>query len=64
MPRTLILLFALLFCAPAWSQTVNPFYEDGNLYIKVKSYAAVASDKASNQIADFSFLSNFSQAYT
>jgi hypothetical protein len=62
--RSLIFLIVVLIQAPVFAQTVSPFYEDGNLYIKLKPYAAVISSHENNQMANFPFLSDFSQSYT
>jgi hypothetical protein len=43
---------------------VNPFYEDGNIYIKVKESAMSNVKNNKKSIDDFLFLNNFSNKYT
>jgi hypothetical protein len=60
-----VLGLLMLICTQTLSaQTVSPFYEDGNIYIKVKASEMLHIKEAKNGIRNFPFLLGFANTYT
>lgn len=62
--KYLVAVWALAMSTCAIAQTVNPFYEDGNLYIKIKEGAMANIHQEKNQIINYPFLSTFANTYS
>lgn len=60
--RYLILLLFSTFSLKA--QTIHPHYEDGNIYIKINEDAVPNMNESNYSIRDFSFLNDFTNAYS
>ena len=54
----------LILTQTLFAQKVNPFYEDGNIYIKVKASAMLHVKEAKNEIRNYPFLLDFANTYT
>lgn len=62
--RFLWVMLALILSQPASAQTISPYFEDGNIYIKIKPNVIVNPTQHKNQIGSFPFLADFANTYT
>ena len=62
--KCLIIVLTLCISKVILAQTVHPNYEDGNIYIKVKSSAVPSIQPHQKEIDIFPFLSDFANSYT
>jgi hypothetical protein len=60
----LCLVLSLVFTEHLLAQTVNPFYEDGKIYIKVKASSMTNIGDVKNEIKNFPFLQDFANTFT
>ncbi len=59
-----MLLVLVVLSKSLSAQTLSPFYEDGNIYIKIKSSAIAKYKHEVKDINDFDFLNGFVNTYT
>jgi subtilisin family serine protease len=64
MSKYSFLILSLLFLKVGLAQTVSPFYEDGNIYIKIKASAMIDIKDNKVKINNFPFLTSFANTYT
>ena len=62
--KFLMLLVLVVLSKSLSAQTLSPFYEDGNIYIKIKSSAIAKYKHEVKDINDFDFLNGFVNTYT
>jgi len=61
--KLIFLLLPLLSVKTSNAQTVNSFYEDGNIYIQLKQHAMV-SNQEKMVLSNFPFLADFANTFT
>jgi hypothetical protein len=64
MSKHLLLVLLMFLTQALFAQTVHPFYEDGNIYIKIKQSAIADNSNKKQNLNDFVFLQDFANSYT